>query len=79
MTSERASEVLAKTMSELEAYKKWISKNKKKSKGKVMTTTATKPAAGTLKRNPNKTSGGVLRDTPADEPATDEDLEQNKN
>ncbi|TMI83036.1 MAG: hypothetical protein E6H10_08600 [Bacteroidetes bacterium] len=76
MTAERASEVLAKTTEELEAYKK---KTSKKSKGKVTTTAATKTAAGTSKRNPTKTGSGVLGDTPADELATDEDPEQNEN
>src|SRR5216117_2500978 len=77
MTAERASEVLAKTTEELEAYKK---KTSKKSKGKVTTTTATKTAAGTSKRNPTKTGkSGALGGTPADELATDEDPEQNEN
>ena len=79
MTAERTSEVLAKTTGERNVYKR----TSKKSKGKVTTSTATKPADGTeasAAQDPTNTGKkGVSANAPANELATDEDPEQNEN
>jgi len=80
MTAEKANETLTKTMGELEAYKRRISKNARKSmKGKVATSTATAVAVGTpVTDDPTNPDNDVSGNASVNESATDEDPEQNE-
>ena len=70
-------ETLTKTMGELEAYKRRISKNARKSmKGKVATSTATAVAVGTpVTDDPTNPDNDVSGNASVNESATDEDPE----
>jgi hypothetical protein len=87
MTVERAEQLLAKTVTELNAYKQRMSKNsaRRSAKGKAKTSAATVVAGTPVGDDPmnpgnDPTNPGddVSRTASADEPATDEDPEQNE-